>query len=67
METKKMDIYREYCRTRNKVKNHDFFYLNQIYRLTFCNLKSQKSTILTGFLIEACLLINIRDKNAKKN
>ena len=41
------------------------FDLNQIYRLTFCNGKSQ-STILTGFLIKACLLINIRDKNAKK-
>ena len=50
-------------------KNHDFFYffyLNQRYRLTFCNGKSQYSTILTGFLIEPCLLINIREMNAKK-
>ena len=28
--------------------------------------KSQLSTIFTGFLIEVCLLMNIRDKNTKK-
>ena len=43
-----------------------FFYLNKIYQETFCNGKSQLSTILTGFLIEEFLLINIRDKNTKK-
>ena len=36
METKKMDIYREYCRTRNKVKNMmKFFRKNKEIYISF--------------------------------
>ena len=45
-------------------KNHIIEKLNNFAWLA--KFMTYKSTILTGFLIKACLLINIRDKNAKK-